>query len=322
MSTSETDNIIGSVDLNRTSKLIFSIRSWQGRLTASVRKFVSSARYDGPTKSGLVLAGDLLIALIEALHRLQRDVPGIEVREFARVSKSNQQEIVIGLVPADTLGTLPSVDIREFVNTPEYSGFTKKGIRFSWDKLTEVIALFEIQVRQLGEETKNEPTLFPDALPPWVEKADNSVNPSSPRHDSIVNDVLPDGPKDFPGHFIANDEKCQCTQVELPAESIELFHQRDGKYVVRSSRGFCHVVRNPSEASFIIYSHLRGNRSVQVPSEMIAIFRAVKGYENYLRDLGHSLLQAYERKSSHRVMAEHQAKEAFRKMGLPWIDRS
>jgi len=36
-------------------------------------------------------------------------------------------------------------------------------------------------------------------------------------------------------------------------------------------------------------------------------------------DLRNALLQAYERKSGHRPMAEHQTREAFTALGLPWI---
>jgi hypothetical protein len=49
---------------------------------------------------------------------------------------------------------------------------------------------------------------------------------------------------------------------------------------------------------------------------MIEVFRAVKAYENYLRDLRHALLKAYERKSGHRPMAEHQTREVFKSYGL------
>ena len=53
---------------------------------------------------------------------------------------------------------------------------------------------------------------------------------------------------------------------------------------------------------------------------MIVIFRTVKKYENYLRELRRSLMQAYERKSGHRPMAEHHTKDVFRNLGLPWVE--
>jgi hypothetical protein len=53
---------------------------------------------------------------------------------------------------------------------------------------------------------------------------------------------------------------------------------------------------------------------------MIETFRAVKAYENYVRDLRRALMKAYERKSEHRPMAEHQTREAFKSYRLPWME--
>jgi hypothetical protein len=59
---------------------------------------------------------------------------------------------------------------------------------------------------------------------------------------------------------------------------------------------------------------------VAIPTETFSVFRTVKAYENYLRELRSAMLKAYERKSGHRPMAEHQAREAFKSFGLPWIE--
>jgi hypothetical protein len=108
--------------------------------------------------------------------------------------------------------------------------------------------------------------------------------------------------------------------VALPSEPISVTVLPGGKHVVRSDFGFRHDVRNPTEGNFIPYAYLRGHRKVAVPTEMIEIFRSVKAYENYLRDFRHALLKAYERRSGHRPMAEHQAKEVFKTHGLPWLE--
>ena len=47
---------------------------------------------------------------------------------------------------------LHEVDLREHIETPEYSGPTKKGIRFPWDKLADVIGLLKTQAIQMGDE--------------------------------------------------------------------------------------------------------------------------------------------------------------------------
>ena len=136
--------------------------------------------------------------------------------------------------------------------------------------------------------------------------------------DSVLYDLLPDGPKDFPGKFLDTKE---IVKLDLPSKPISVMVQPGDRYVVQSDFGFRHTVRNRTEGNFIFYAYLRGHQSVSIPKEMIDVFRAVKGYENYLRNLRHALLQAYERKSGHKTMAEHKTQEVLNTMGcLGWIE--
>jgi hypothetical protein len=138
--------------------------------------------------------------------------------------------------------------------------------------------------------------------------------------DSVLADVLPDGPKRFPDDFV--DGAGSSVVVELPGEPVSVVQERDGRYVARSQLGFSRDVRNPTEGSFLVYAQLRGLGAVTVPREMIAVFRAVKSYENYVRELQRSLLLAYERHCGNRAVAEHHAKRALKDNGLPWLTRS
>jgi hypothetical protein len=102
-----------------------------------------------------------------------------------------------------------------------------------------------------------------------------------------------------------------------------LVQQLDGNFQVRSEFGFSRPVKNLVEGKFVVYAHARGERRVNVATEMIEVFRSVKAYENYLRDLKRSLTQAYLRKSGHRPTdAEHRVKDVFKSLGLPWISES
>jgi Transcriptional Coactivator p15 (PC4) len=314
------DSPLGTVSLQGSASLVFRISQWKGRQYADVRKFYATAKYSGPTKSGLAMTGDILVGVIKALHQLQSELPGPQEQEFARVSKRGEVDIVIKTIPPDDLKSLPSVDVREYLDTPEYTGPTKKGIRFPWDKLPEIISLLEIQAQRLEIQQPPEPT--PSKLKP--ESAEKSSSPDQSKtkgRDAILAEIIPEGPKNFPGEFLTSSQRGEQV-IELPSEPIEVAQQADGKYVVRSDFGFCCAVRNVAEGNFILYSYLRGHRTVHVPREMIVVFKAVKAYENYLRELKHTLVQAYERKSGHRPMAEHQAREIFRSFGLPWIGQS
>jgi hypothetical protein len=311
---------LGIVVLQPSVRLVFTISRWKGRLYAHVRKFVATGKYEGPTKAGLAMRGDVLVGVIDALQRLQAEVSAVQGKEFARISKRGEVDIVIATVAPDDLHSLPSVDVREYVDTPEYSGPTKKGIRFPWQKLPEVIVVMQTFAQELGAEHGQAPKLFPDK-PQWVEQTEEVQESKSIQGDPVLNEVLPAGPKEFPRDFLS-EGNVALTTVQLPIEPVEVAQQKDGKYLVRSSLGFLHPIRNAAEGNYIYYSYLRGDRVVKVPNEMIVVFRTVKAYENYLRDLRHALVQAYERKSGHRLMAEHRAKQVFRDFGLPWPSQS
>jgi hypothetical protein len=314
----EADSVIGTIQLTRTTSLVFSVRPWKGRMLAHVRKFVSGEKYEGPTKSGLAMGGDVLMSVIDELTRLKAEAPGAKEKQFAKVHKGGDSEIVVSVIPPNDLQALPSVDVREYVDSETYTGPTKKGVRFAWDKLTEFIGLLETQARQLGSNEKAQPVLFADAHPNWVKDAEEAGTDKGHGGDSVLHELLPHGPKEFPGEFL--DGVNETVVLELPAEPISVVVLPGGKYAVQSNLGFRHDVRNPIEGNFIYYAHVRGLKAVPVPTAMIEVFRAVKAYENYVRDLRHALLKAYERKSGHRPMAKHQTREAFKSYGLPWVE--
>jgi hypothetical protein len=308
---------VGTIELSGSSRLVFTVSWWKGRQYANVRKHVDSARYSGPTKSGLAMLGGVLLGLVECLGRLRAEVPGAEQMTFARLPKGGHSEIVISVIPPDDLKGLPSVDIREYVNSSGYQGPTKKGVRFAWDKLPEFITILDSQARQMGASEKAQPTLFPEARPTWVKAAAEAGQGKPAARDAVLAEHVPQGPKEFPAEFV--NGKVASEKLNLPTEPVSVVQLPTGDYVVQSDFGFRHPVRNPTEGNFIVYAFLRGHRHVQIPKQMIDIFKAVKAYENYLRDLRHALLQAYERKSGHRPMAEHQAKQVFASLGLPWL---
>lgn len=314
------DIVVGEVSLHGAARLVFSVGSWRGRNLAGIRKFVTTGRHDGPTKSGMALQGEVLLRVIEALTRLQTEVSGIGEREFARIPKTGAKEIIISTVPPEDPQALPGVDVREFLNTPRYTGPTKKGIRFPWDKLPEVIGLMQTQAQRLGaqEQQNQPPTLFPLNKPLWMEKVEKAGQPTPPENDPVIAKLFPDGPKKFPEDFLTGQEG-DLIEVPLPPDPLEVVSTGDGKYEVRSPRGFRHAVRNPVEGNYLCYAGLRGENVVHVPQEMFPVFQVVTAYKKYLREQGQSLVREYERKCGHRPLALHQAKEAFRRFGLPWI---
>lgn len=313
----ETDDVVGIVALTHSTNLVFSVRPWKGRMLAHVRKFVSGPKYEGPTKAGLTMDGAVLASVVDALTRLQAELPGPEETRFAELQKGAETDIVVTVVPPDNLKALPSVDVREHVHNTRYAGPTKKGVRFSWEKLPAFIGILEEQARRLSNARDSQSLFVPEERLKRVRRPEKVGDDKWSGRDSVLRKLLPEGPKDFPGEFL--DAK-ETVKLDLPVDPISVVVLPGGQYTVQSAFGFRHNVRNPAEGNFIFYAFLRGHRLVSIPKEMIDVFRTVKGYENYLRDLRRALLREYERTSGHRPMAEHRVREVFKSCGLPWLD--
>jgi len=134
--------------------------------------------------------------------------------------------------------------------------------------------------------------------------------------DPVITSLLPDGPKAFPKDFL-NGEIGPVHSVELPEEELVVRQLAGSGYVIESHFGFRIDVRNETEGMFIVYSHARGVRVVDVPEKMIYLFKAVKGYEGYLRTLWCDLYRAYGHECGDRAAAYSHAKSAFDTLGLP-----
>ena len=121
------------------------------------------------------LDGTTVVQFLAALRALQSTVPTNDPNQHVSVGKTRDWEIRVGIVPPDEESRLPSVDIREFVDTARYAGPTKAGVRFAWDKLKQFSQLAEVLVQQLGVAVSSETTLFPDMQPQWVTAAKDTL---------------------------------------------------------------------------------------------------------------------------------------------------
>jgi Domain of unknown function (DUF4268)/HB1, ASXL, restriction endonuclease HTH domain len=139
--------------------------------------------------------------------------------------------------------------------------------------------------------------------------------------DPVIASVLPNGPKAFPRDFLDGDIG-SAHAIELPEEQLAFRQQADGACVVESHFGFRLGVRNEKEGMFIVYSHGRGARTLDLPDKMIHLFKAVTGYRGYLRHLWQDLYRAYGRECGDRAAAYSHVKTAFATLGLPLPDEA
>lgn len=309
------EQTIGEIALSGSSKLIFTVNEWQGRLFASVRKFVATQRYAGPTKSGLAMNKLLLRELTATLSTLELSLPPKEEHEFKRIPKGDTEYLKVATLPADDEG-LPLVDVREFVDTPRYQGPTKRGFRFRWNLLAEVLACLREQAKIIGENERNESSLFgPKA---FAEPSDVAPEQTRVSHENGVADLVGEEIKPFPSAFLGGTPG-KGTTISLPDTLLRLEQDNAGNYYLRTDEGqFC-VVRNPAEANFIIYAQMRGHSEVTIPETMINVFKAVKAYENYARNIQTKLIGKIMKKVGQRSVAEYEARKKMDEAGLPWL---
>jgi hypothetical protein len=309
------DRDIGFIELTATTRIVFAVNLWKGQSRGSIRKFVATEKYAGPTKSGMSLNGALLLELLAAVRKLQATLPAHGETLLGTVGKTKEWEIRITLIPPDAESSLPSLDIREFVDTHRYTGPTKAGVRFPWDKLRQFAGLLEALAQHLGAAAQAEDTLFPEVQPDWVKEATDK-HKTDPEHQPAVQGFDVAALKDFPKDFLPNGP-IDAAQLKLPDDLLFIAQDRDGHFFVASGSGFHHVVRNEVEGKFLLYAHHRGHRDLKLPKEMFKVFSTVAGYEKHCRELRQKLVRALEARSSNRQLAELMARQTFEAHGLP-----
>ncbi len=309
------DRETGFIELTGTTRIVFAAGVWKGQSRGSIRKFVTTQRYTGPTKSGLSLGSPLLVELLTAVRKLEATLPAQGETLLATVGKTKDWEIRITLIPPDAESSLPSLDIREFVDTPRYTGPTKAGVRFPWDKLRRFAGLLETLAQDLGAAVKAEATLFPEVQPDWVKEAADK-DKTGPEHQPAMQGFDVANLKDFPRDFLPNGTM-EAAQLKLPDDPLFIAQDHDGHFFVASDSGFHQVVRNEVEGKFLLYAHHRGQRDLDLPKEMFKVFSTVAGYEKYCRELRQKLVRTLEARCRSHQLAELMARQTFEAHGLP-----
>ncbi|MEK7389564.1 MAG: hypothetical protein AAB036_07690 [Elusimicrobiota bacterium] len=127
---------LGAVTLTESSELKFYIDEYKGHRYGSIRTFVKGDAYSGPTKAGVTLNSRILDEAIAALEKLPAEPATTEDKELARIPKKAGVELVVRItIYKDTTG----LDLREWVNEPDYKGWSKKGVRIPYKDLAKTI---------------------------------------------------------------------------------------------------------------------------------------------------------------------------------------
>lgn len=131
---------VGRLELTDSSDIRFYVDEYKGYKYASVRTFVKGESYSGPTKSGVTLNARVLDEVLKALEKLPAEPAALEDVELLRVPKKAGIELVVRITLfKDTTG----VDLREWVDEPDYKGWSKKGVRIPYKELAKAIGFLK-----------------------------------------------------------------------------------------------------------------------------------------------------------------------------------
>jgi hypothetical protein len=135
---------VGRFTLPDGSEVRFYADEFKGYPFGSIRTFVKSATYEGPTKAGVTLKGAVLDGVIEALEKLPKEPTATEDVELARFEKKKNAEEAVELVVRITIfRDTTGVDLREWVVSESYTGWSKKGIRLPYAEVSKSVGFLK-----------------------------------------------------------------------------------------------------------------------------------------------------------------------------------
>ncbi len=132
---------IGSIKIDEGNEIRFSVDAYKQSRYLSVRKYLKSETYSGPTKAGITLTSEVVIKIAKALATLPEDINSIKDGELGKYARRQGLAIVLRV---SSFNTAKGIDIRQWQEDETYTGWTKKGIRLPLEKLAEIKELFRL----------------------------------------------------------------------------------------------------------------------------------------------------------------------------------
>lgn len=131
---------IGAIVVSPESEIHFSIDEFRGHRYGSVRRFLKSESYSGPTHSGVTFNHAILEGVIGVLKQLSKEEQSPADRELGRFAKRPGLAVVVRIT---TYRNNTGVDLREWQDDVAYKGWTKRGIRLPYEHLEKITSLLE-----------------------------------------------------------------------------------------------------------------------------------------------------------------------------------
>jgi len=245
---------------------------------------------------------DIQIPLLHLIHGMGGQVKPSDVYNILADS--------FGLTEKDHQEMQPSGASRKFNNRVAWArnslcsqGFMDRSIRGIW-KITEK---GRRELSRLGLIDK-----------PFPRATSGSKEPNSDDEEIlklILEEIAPDGSKQFPDDFIYNKENTDFYEIELPG--TQLYLTPLSQTIIASQKGyFRYQAKNPPEAKYILYAHDVGSRNVKIPKDNFILFKTVKTYEKYCDVLTRRAFELFLEFTYDEAKAEELTGEVARKLGL------
>ena len=132
-------NSIGTLPVDESSEIRFSIDAYRGYRYASIRKYLTAGEYIGATRAGITMTPEIVKAVAPLLAALPDDPAQLADAELGKFAKRPGLSIIVRI--SSFKGT-KGLDFRQWQEDEAYKGWTKKGIRLPVEKIKEIKELF------------------------------------------------------------------------------------------------------------------------------------------------------------------------------------
>lgn len=197
MEPAEEMQVISSFQLDDTKELLFYSHTFRKRRLGAIRIFVDSPKYAGPTAAGFDMVLSQLKQLHDALEPLPEDldlarvIPPLEVARIPGDTQSS--EWVVQVLEPEGTSEQYRLDIRKYVTSERFTGWTRKGLRIDVDFIDEIVDHLPGLIEALEDWEAGRTGLFSKDLQP----AGPVYHQQSPQREPSLDSI----PEDLKGYF-------------------------------------------------------------------------------------------------------------------------
>ncbi len=137
---------IGTLALDESSEIKFSVDAYRGYRYGSIRKYLTSGGYTGATRIGITMTPEIVQAVAPLLAALPDDPKEVKETEIGKFAKRPGLSVVVRV---SSFQGSKGLDFRQWQEDDSYKGWTKKGIRIPIDKIKETKIFFAKMAQHL-----------------------------------------------------------------------------------------------------------------------------------------------------------------------------